>query len=170
MQEKECPACKKIFKCKSASRYVRVTCSRECSNSYFVRRIAKVKKTFECEVCGKTTERCYTSKNRFCSSKCCGTSNFNTTLERFKKGEVTQRGTLRKILTEVNGYKCSECDIAEWNDKPITLQVHHVDGNCTNNMPDNLKLVCPNCHSQTSTFGSRNAGNGRGSRGLSYGF
>ena len=170
MQEKECPVCKVTFRCKTNTRYSRITCSRKCSNTYFIRRVATVRKTFNCEVCNKPTERSYTSKNRFCSSKCCGENTFNITLERFKKGEVIQRGTSRKILTEINGYKCSECGITDWANKPITLQVHHIDGNCTNNMPDNLKLICPNCHSQTPTFGSRNTGNGRGARSLSYGF
>ena len=75
-----------------------------------------------------------------------------------------------KFVKNLSAYKCSECGITDWANKPITLQVHHIDGNCTNNMPDNLKLICPNCHSQTPTFGSRNTGNGRGARSLSYGF
>ena len=38
----------------------------------------------------------------------------------------------------------------------IPLQVHHIDGDCTNNKEENLQLLCPNCHSLTETFGNKN--------------
>lgn len=41
-------------------------------------------------------------------------------------------------------------------DKPITLEIHHIDGNRKNNSLDNLQILCPNCHSQTSNWRSRN--------------
>jgi phage antirepressor YoqD-like protein len=50
---------------------------------------------------------------------------------------------------------CSECDITDWNGKPITLQLDHIDGDRHNNQIDNLRLLCPNCHSQTETFSTR---------------
>lgn len=81
-------------------------------------------------------------------------------------GKLTERSVLRRHISEERGYVCSECGISEWNGKPITLQVDHVDGNPGNNQPVNLRLVCPNCHSQTSTFGSKNKGFGRKARGL----
>jgi hypothetical protein len=46
----------------------------------------------------------------------------------------------------------------EWCGNPIVLQLDHVDGNFNNNRPDNLQYLCPNCHSQTETFGKKNAG------------
>ena len=57
-------------------------------------------------------------------------------------------------------YKCFECGIKDWNNKPIVLELEHIDGNNRNNMPENLKLLCPNCHSQTDTFRGRNINNG----------
>lgn len=58
------------------------------------------------------------------------------------------------------GYKkevCEECGCgAVWNNKPLTLQVDHKDGDNTNHRLENLRLLCPNCHTQTSTFGSKN--------------
>jgi len=53
-------------------------------------------------------------------------------------------------------YKCNECKITEYNDKPISLELNHIDGNRTNHELKNLELLCPNCHSQTETFASRN--------------
>lgn len=59
----------------------------------------------------------------------------------------------RRLILE--GYKkneCEECGISEWNGKPITLELDHIDGNRTNHLFSNLKILCPNCHSQTETF------------------
>ena len=53
--------------------------------------------------------------------------------------------------------KCSDCGLRQvWNNKPITLELEHVDGNSHNNDLSNLKWLCPNCHSQTPTFRGRN--------------
>jgi hypothetical protein len=48
---------------------------------------------------------------------------------------------------------CAQCNIGTmWCDKPITLQIDHINGDCFDHRIDNLRLLCPNCHSQTSTF------------------
>lgn len=49
--------------------------------------------------------------------------------------------------------QCYECGLEnEWCDKPIVLQLDHIDGDNTNNTLSNFRLLCPNCHSQTPTF------------------
>lgn len=48
--------------------------------------------------------------------------------------------------------KCSICNITEWMGKPLTLHLDHIDGDSFNNTKENLRLVCPNCHSQTETY------------------
>jgi hypothetical protein len=53
--------------------------------------------------------------------------------------------------------KCVECGILEeWNEKPLLLELDHIDGDKHNNTRGNLRYMCPNCHSQTSTFRSKN--------------
>lgn len=54
-------------------------------------------------------------------------------------------------------YRClgENCGLVEWHGKPLVLELEHVDGNKKNNSLDNLKLLCPNCHSQTDTWRNR---------------
>ena len=62
----------------------------------------------------------------------------------------------RLIKEGIKENKCEICGITEWNNLPITLQAHHMDGDRTNNTLENLSLLCPNCHSQTDNFCSKN--------------
>lgn len=53
--------------------------------------------------------------------------------------------------------ECAICGLkSTWNNKPITLQLDHIDGDNKNNLVSNLRLLCPNCHSQTKTYSGRN--------------
>lgn len=64
---------------------------------------------------------------------------------------------LKKLVKE--GYKkmkCEICGITKWMGKEITMHLHHIDGNHTNNNLKNLQVLCPNCHSQTENFAGRN--------------
>ena len=55
-------------------------------------------------------------------------------------------------------YKCEECGLSDtWNNKKITLQVDHINGTNYDHRPENLRFLCPNCHSQTDTFCWKNA-------------
>ena len=47
---------------------------------------------------------------------------------------------------------CEVCNIVEWNGLPIKFELDHINGNNTDNRIENLKILCPNCHSQTPTF------------------
>lgn len=58
----------------------------------------------------------------------------------------------RLYAENIKQNKCEECGIEEWNGKPIECELDHVDGDRTNHTLNNLKILCPNCHSQTDTF------------------
>ena len=94
-------------------------------------------------------------------------------LQLFRKRASTQKYSLEDIFngkynyptSKLNkrlikeGYKearCECCGLSEWLGKPIVLELHHIDGNRKNNKLENLKLLCPNCHSITDNFKSKN--------------
>jgi Zn finger protein HypA/HybF involved in hydrogenase expression len=58
----------------------------------------------------------------------------------------------RLILAGKKQYRCENCGINEWDGRPLRLQVHHLNGDNLDNREDNLKVLCPNCHSQTDTY------------------
>lgn len=62
----------------------------------------------------------------------------------------------RLVKEKILEYKCSCCGISEWNNKPITLQLDHINGNNSDHRLENLRLICPNCHSQTDTYCGKN--------------
>jgi hypothetical protein len=62
-----------------------------------------------------------------------------------------------KLLKEkIKENKCEICGIQEWNGLPINCELDHIDGNSRNHNLENLRIVCPNCHSQTETFRAKN--------------
>lgn len=66
---------------------------------------------------------------------------------------ISGRVLTKRLIESGRNYSCSICkNTGEWLDKPITLEVDHIDGDWKNNSVENLRFLCPNCHSQTSNF------------------
>jgi hypothetical protein len=83
------------------------------------------------------------------------------------KSRRTSRGHLkaRLIAAGLKKNECEECGLTEWRGAPIGLQLHHRNGDKTDNRLPNLQILCPNCHAQTDTWGGRK-GNRKGKRHL----
>jgi 5-methylcytosine-specific restriction endonuclease McrA len=54
--------------------------------------------------------------------------------------------------------RCAVCAISDWRGEPLSLELHHINGDGNDNRLANLQLLCPNCHSQTDSWGGRNKG------------
>ena len=67
----------------------------------------------------------------------------------------TASRSIRKILIKERGNQCEKCGITNWLGIPLGIEMHHIDGDRTNNDKTNLVLLCPNCHSITDNFKNR---------------
>jgi HNH endonuclease len=73
-------------------------------------------------------------------------------------GRRTSRSHLKtRLLKEgLKQNRCEECGITEWRGKPLSMQLHHINGDGQDNRLENIIFLCGNCHSQTDTYGGRN--------------
>jgi DNA-binding CsgD family transcriptional regulator len=79
--------------------------------------------------------------------------------ELFVTGTRRNRRHLRLRLIRL-GLKdpiCEECGLVEWRGQPLSLQLHHTNGDGLDNRVENFRILCRNCHSQTDNWGGRNA-------------
>ena len=69
-----------------------------------------------------------------------------------------QSNKLKKKLLQEGVFEnvCSECGISDWKGVHLVMQLDHIDGNTKNHVKDNLRMLCPNCHSQTDTWCGKN--------------
>jgi len=135
-------------------------------------------KKFICKNCNNEFSfRGYSSNHIYCSLECSkefvNTHKNTVNEQRFQDWLLGKdlnlknpRPIIKEFVIQRDGYKCSSCGIDSHNGKEITLWLDHIDGNAANNGPDNFRLICPNCDSQSDTFGAKNYGKGRKSRGL----
>ena len=129
------------------------------------------KLTILCKSCNneRTFENKYSVRGIYCSHKCQQDYQHKTRIDKWlNENIVPDKRVIKRHIIESRGNMCEECGITEWNNKSIVFELEHIDGNSENNNLENLSLICPNCHSQTSTYKNRNKGNGRHSRRVRY--
>lgn len=122
-----------------------------------------------CLNCNKVISK----RNKYCSIKCQKEYEYNKCIEKWKNGDFDgMRGEyqislhIKTYLLKKYNYKCTRCGWGKVNKYTgkIPLEIEHIDGNFKNNQEENLTVLCPNCHSLTSTYKGANYRKGRSSR------
>lgn len=168
-QSKSCEQCGREFTLAYSTDPKRF-CSRSCSAS-FNNRHAKPGRgplgTCASESCESRVKRVGAS---YCSNRCSFAHRRQELISRFLSGENVSTANrkelpraIRNYLLDLSGQKCSRCGWSEVSPTlgRVPLQVDHEDGDASNNTINNLRVLCPNCHSLTPTFGAQNIGRGR---------
>lgn len=124
-----------------------------------------------CLTCGKQTAR---FGYKYCCNQCQINYQYLNYIKKWKKGEVlglqqslgVVSGYIKRYLREKYENKCCLCGWCEQNPhtKQIPLIADHINGNWKDNIESNLRLICPNCDSLTSTYAGLNRGKGRKDR------
>ena len=73
-------------------------------------------------------------------------------------GRRRNRGHIKQRLVAegLKENRCEECGLTEWRGRPLSMALHHANGDGSDNRLRNLVLLCPNCHAQTPNYGGRN--------------
>lgn len=81
----------------------------------------------------------------------------------FVKGSTRTNMALKRTLINYHKWKdeCKECGLSEWRGKKLVLELDHIDGDTSNNTIENLRFLCPNCHSLTDAFRGRSTNSSR---------
>ena len=123
----------------------------------------------KCRDCNKEIK----NKNKYCSVKCQKEYEYMNFIKKWKEGETSgMRGEyqlsmhIKTYLLEKYNNQCARCGWGETNQYTgkIPLEIEHIDGNYKNNKEENLIVLCPNCHSLTSTYKGANYNHGRKTR------
>lgn len=152
---KKCRECSEDFEPKRSSQ---LFCSKPCTN-----RFSRINASKRCK-CGGTI-----SRYSLVCIPCAAIDKKQETINKWLLG-LSKGGTTRGVSTAIRNYllgqadfKCSICsfDTPHPEDGSSVLEIDHIDGDGDNHRPENLRVLCPNCHSLTPTYRGRNMGNGR---------
>ncbi len=158
MNIRHCEDCGRELTKRSQKRF----CSKSCSASTNNRKRGIT--TIDCIQCGTSVVPKQPSQ-KYCSNKC------QKLYEMFHaiQNNTASHKTIKKYLIHLHGERCLNPDcLWDFNKTPVVVELEHRDGDSNNNTMKNCTLLCPNCHSLTPTYKSKNRGNGRHYRRTRY--
>lgn len=106
---------------------------------------------------------------KFCSQVCRDAHTTDGRIRALRAGEKLTGlavKTLKQYMVEIQGPSCAICGISEWQGKPVTLILDHIDGHAYNHTLSNMRLLCSNCDAQLPTYKSKNRNSDRSHRRL----
>lgn len=122
----------------------------------------------KCKVCGNNYHKLYSSKGDYCSKSCFFIDRKKKAYAKIIDGDSSiQRAnysgvSFKDIMLKEQDNKCAICgNEPTWNNKSIVFILDHIDGNASNNIRSNYRLICPNCDSQLDTYKSKNKNGSR---------
>lgn len=163
IEPKLCPICSNPID-KRSNKYCSVECGKIGYKGYIDKKNPRTPK--ECENCSTMFYRANRTV-KYCSIQCAQDVVKNNTIQNWidNPDSATQRNgglsvPIRKYLIKLASNKCSSCGWGEINQTTgvCPLEIDHIDGNSFNNNPENLRVLCPNCHALTSTYRALNKG------------
>jgi 5-methylcytosine-specific restriction endonuclease McrA len=113
------------------------------------------------KTCPKCNER-HTKDGTYCSYSCANSRTIFTNDEVFIHDSTYPRHRLKQRIIEQKliPYECSSCsNDGLWQNKKLVLQLDHINGVNNDNRMENLRFLCPNCHSQEETYAAKNKTN-----------
>lgn len=161
-----CRMCKQSFNYEKRNNKF---CDRSCAASF--NNLGKVKngiaspKEKKCKTCNEIYPIYGANRDSQHCRKCIDKHEFSSKKE---LSEIKTDRTRRFFLIKKYGIKCFVCNNTTWNNKSIPIELDHIDGNSENNLEENLRLICPNCHAQTDNYKGKNIGKGRAKRKQRY--
>jgi hypothetical protein len=148
---KECP------KCNNEHSKSGVYCSRRCANSRTFTEESRRRKSIANKKywASLSEEQIVAKMATLRAASPCSPHNYLESLLTQDWDVIGIQGKRLRVILDQDG-KCNKCGLDEWLGEQLTLEYEHIDGNNQNNSRDNVEALCPNCHSQTSTWRGRN--------------
>ena len=145
-----------------------------------ISREERKQKPADCPNCGKTFKNVYSMSSH--KGYCLGLNDYESRSQEAKDRMAWNRGKIladhdaifcensqydtgytKKAFLRLDGtkYECAECQTSTWQRKELILELDHINGDNQDHRLENIRLLCPNCHSQTPNWRGRNKNTGR---------